>query len=246
MIFSNGFIGTNFKSQILEFASSDSKSKFEKNLQEQPQDWYYRNTPIVYNYNDNGHRSKPISDIDFDNYILFTGCSHTEGIGIELEKSYAYLLAKSLDVDYYNLAVEGTGIDVIEYNLLSWFAKFKKRPKFVVIQWPDHSRFLGKYPGYDNFIPNGSWAKDKNLETFVAAAELSGFYYARKNISYRLIYNVLDVPIIGIYLGSLSLYDSRGIPMRRLDLARDLQHSGIKTNNDVANRLLDHIHTLNI
>ena len=246
MIFCNGFIGSNFKSRILEFSSSDSKPKFEKNLQEQPQDWYYRNTQIIYNYNDNGHRSKPISEIDFDNYILFTGCSHTEGIGIELEKTYAYLLAKNLNTDYYNLAVQGTGIDVIEYNLLLWFAKYKKRPKFVVIQYPDHSRYLGKYPGYENFIPNGSWVTDDDHKKFVGAAELSGFYNARKNISYRLIHGVIDVPIIGIYLGSLSLYDSKGIPMRRLDLARDLQHSGIKTNSDVAKRLLDHIHTLNI
>lgn len=246
MILKDGFIGSKFRSQTVEFASSDTEEKFQENLKTQPADWYYRHTPIVYNYNNNGHRSKPVSQLDFDNYILFTGCSHTEGIGIELENTYAYILSKSLGVDYYNMAAEGTGIDVIEYNLLSWFAKFNKKPRFVVVQWPDHSRFLSQYPGYETFIPSGSWAEDENLQKFVASAEISGFYYARKNISYRLIHNVIDVPIIGVYLGSLSLYDSAGIPIKKLDLARDLQHSGIKTNNDVAVRILDHINTLNI
>lgn len=246
MNFLHGFIGSSTYNTKLDFASSDTFEKYQSHLLSQPDDWYYRNQSIEYSYNENGHRSKSIKDIDFDNYILFTGCSHTEGIGIELSKTYAYLLANSLEKDYYNLAVGGTGIDVIEYNLLYWFTKYKKKPKFVVVQWPDHSRFLSLYPGYESFIPNGSWVTDDNHKKFVVASEISGFFNARKHISYRLIKNVIDVPIIGVYLGSLSLYDSLGIPIRRMDHARDLQHSGIKTNNDVANRLLDHIHTLNI
>lgn len=246
MIFSNGFIGCKYKNQVLGFCSSDTEDKFRTNLETQPEDWYYRNTAIEYRYNDNGHRSKEIKDLDFDNYILFTGCSHTEGIGVELEKSYPYRLSKLLDLDYYNMAVEGTGIDVLEYNLLTWFAKFSKKPKFVVSQWPDHSRFLSQYPGYENFIPNGTWSKDKDSEKFFAAAEISGFYHARKNISYRLLHNVIDVPIIGVFISSLASYDAESVRVRKLDMARDLQHSGILTNEDVAVRLLDHINTLNI
>jgi hypothetical protein len=245
MIFCNGFVGCKFQSQTVEFCSSDTKDKFLENLKSQPEDWYYRTTPIEYKYNENGHRSKEIKDLDFDNYILYTGCSHTEGIGIELDKTYPYLFSKMLEKDYYNLAVEGTGIDVVEYNLLTWFAKFTKKPKLVVIQWPDHSRFLSKYPGYENFIPEGTWAKDKNFEKFFAASDITGFYNARKNISYRLIHNVIDVPIIGVYLSSLATYDNKSVRVRRYDKARDLQHSGIVTNADIANRILDYYKTMN-
>jgi hypothetical protein len=246
MRFNDGLIGNEYTNRTLQWYSSDGEEKYIENLKNQSEDWYYRNASIEYRFNDYGHRSKQINELDFDNYILFTGCSHTEGVGIELEKTYPYLLAKLLNVDYYNMAVQGTGIDVVEYNLLSWFAKFSKKPKFVVVQWPDHSRFLSQYPGYENFIPNGTWAKNKNFEKFFAAGEISGFYNARKNISYRLIYNVLDVPIIGVYIASLRAYDSSSVGVRRLDQARDMQHSGIKTNEDTANRLFHHIGTLNI
>jgi hypothetical protein len=246
MIFSNGFIGCKYKGLRLDFCSSDTEEKFSVNLETQPEDWYYRTTAIEYKYNDNGHRSKEIKDVDFDNYILFTGCSHTEGIGLELEKTYPYKLSNLLNVDYYNMAVEGTGIDVVEYNTLTWFAKFTKKPKLVIIQWPDHSRFLSQYQGYENFIPNGTWAKDPDLEKFIAASEMSGFYNARKNISYRLIHKVLDVPIVGVYMSSLASYDATSVSVRRFDKARDMQHSGILTNEDIANRLYRHIKTLNI
>jgi len=246
MIISNNFVGCKFKNQILSFCSSDTLEKYENNLQLQPEDWYYRSHSIEYRYNDNGHRTKEIKDLDFDNYVLYTGCSHTEGIGLELEKTYPYLLSKLLEVDYYNMAVEGTGIDVVEYNLLTWFAKFTKKPKLVIIQWPDHSRFLSQYPGYENFIPNGTWIKEENIEKFIAASEISGFYNARKNISYRLLHSVLSVPIVGVYMSSLASYDSTSVAVRRFDKARDMQHSGILTNADIANRILGHIKTLNI
>jgi DNA polymerase III alpha subunit len=53
-----------------------------------------------------------IEDIDLNNYILFIGCSHTEGIGLELQTTYPYLVSEELKCDYYNLGLGGTGIDV--------------------------------------------------------------------------------------------------------------------------------------
>ena len=47
-------------------------------------------------------------DDDQDNYILFIGCSHTMGVGLELEKTYPHILSEKLKMDYYNLAVPAT------------------------------------------------------------------------------------------------------------------------------------------
>lgn len=246
MILVDNFIGSPITSRTIEFAGSDTQEKFIENCAKLPEDWYYKNKKITYTYNKYGHRCKDISNVDLDNYILFTGCSHTEGIGLELEKTYPYLITNELQTDYYNLAVGGTGIDVLEYNLLTWFAKINKKPKLVIIQWPDHSRFLAQYPGYTNFIPNGTWVKEPDIERFIAASEISGFFYARKNISFRLIHNVIDVPIVGVYLSHLASYDYTSVAVRRCDLARDLQHTGVKTQADMTTRILNHISTLNI
>ena len=71
-------------------------------------------------------------DIDLDNYILVIGCSQTEGIGLKIEDTYPYLLSKNLNCDYYNLGICGTGIDVLNYNLVTWFTKIKKPPKLLI------------------------------------------------------------------------------------------------------------------
>ena len=66
--------------------------------------------PTDENNNFTGERAQ---EIILNNYILFTGCSHTKGVGLALEDTYPYLLAQKLNCDYYNLALGGTGQDVM-------------------------------------------------------------------------------------------------------------------------------------
>ena len=45
-------------------------------------------------YNTSGFRmSKELDDIDLDNYCLFLGSSHTEGVGVEIEQRYSTLVS---------------------------------------------------------------------------------------------------------------------------------------------------------
>ena len=113
-----------------KFIPGDNYDDFQKNCEKMPDDWYYRNVTITYDINRLGFRFKQPEHIDFDNYILFTGCSHTEGVGLELEKSFPYLISTHYKMDYVNLAASGTGIDILEYNLLTWLSKYKK-PKLI-------------------------------------------------------------------------------------------------------------------
>jgi hypothetical protein len=158
MKFYDDFIGEDSNTICLDFldGTGDSLENVNTTRESQPEDWYYRDKKITYSFNAFGHRSKDIKDLDFDNYLLFIGCSHTQGVGVELEKTYPYLISSKLKCDYYNLAISATGIDVVEYNLLTWFFKFNKKPKAVIAQLPDHRRFISMYPGYNNILPNGS------------------------------------------------------------------------------------------
>jgi hypothetical protein len=242
MILTNGFIGTQIVSEVVHFSGSDNETNYNKNLETQPEDWYYRNIKISYNYNEYGHRSKSIKDLNLDNYILFLGCSHTEGVGLELEKTYPHLVSKHLGCDYYNLALGGFGIDVLEHNLVNWLYTIDKKPKHIVIQYPDHSRFISKYPGYPSMIPNGTWNSiQKNVAKFISSAEISGFFYGRKKVSVSLINNMTrDIPVIKINFGSIEEYDT-GISYRRLDWARDFCHAGIKSHEKISELVLDRI-----
>lgn len=239
MIFANDFIGQDKAGKTMYFYGGDEEDTLIKNLQDMPADWYYRDKTITYVFNSNGHRSKEIEEIDLDNYILFTGCSHTEGIGLEIETTFPYLISKQLGCDYYNLGIAASGIDVMEYNLLTWFHKVEKKPKFVVIQWPDHSRYVTYGEDNIHILPNGTWNAQDHHKTFLLSSEESGFFNARKYIALNMIENIIDVPIIKMTFSSLAQYDGNSLILRKLDLARDRSHTGIKSHESIANQIIE-------
>ena len=57
----------------------DSRDIFEKLLKTQPADWVYRTKKVKYERNRFGHRCKEIEQVGED-FILFAGCSLTEGL----------------------------------------------------------------------------------------------------------------------------------------------------------------------
>lgn len=236
----NDFIGNDEFNETLLFVPGDSLEQFNNNRVKQPDDWYYHNVEITYQFNNLGHRCKNFEDINQDNYLLYIGCSHTMGVGLELEKTYPYLLSEKLNMDYYNLAIPATGIDVLEYNLLTWFFKMKK-PKLVIVQWPDHSRFI-QYDFYnENVLERGTWCSEPDQQSFVINSEDSGMFYARKAMSNKLIRNVVDVPLLPFAYGKQQQYDIYDLHIRGLDKARDLGHSGIKSNLNFAEMLFSAI-----
>ncbi len=241
MIITDGFLGYDGKNNTVLFAGGDEQETFENNSKRMPSDWPYHTEHISYTYNNLGHRCKNIEDINLDNYLLFTGCSHTEGIGLKLEKTYPYLTATELEYDYYNLSMGGTGFDALEYNLIMWFSKVKKKPKAVVIQWPDHSRFVSLYPGYNNLLPSGRWVHDENTKLFMVISEDLGVVHARKQITRNLLKSIIDVPLIEINFTQHSGYSNDSLWLKRIDYARDLQHAGIKSHENATKSLVEHI-----
>lgn len=238
MKFYDDFIGDSWSETTEYFVSSDSKENYYKCVSE-IEDWYYKDVEITYKFNKHGHRCKNIDEIDLDNYILITGCSHTQGIGLELEKTYAYLLSSKLGCDYYNMAIPASGADVAQHNILNWYYTISKKPKLIVIQWPDHSRFVSYNPEYQNLIPRGTWQKENEVEKFIVDCENSGAFYARKKLNTDLLFNMIDSPLIRFNYGGQVAYESDPIKMRRIDVARDLSHSGIKSHETVTEMLYE-------
>lgn len=242
MIFANDFIGQDKAGTTMYFYGGDEEHRYIENLKKMPEDWYYRNREITYVFNSNGHRCKEIHEINLDNYILFIGCSHTEGIGLELEKTYPYLTSQILGCDYYNLAMGASGSDVTEYNLITWFHKVEKKPKMVVIQWPDHSRYSVMEEEYIH--PIGRWNMKEYHTKLILASEESGFVHARKQIMHKLIHTVLGVPIVKIEFGSIVGYDGNSVWLKQIDNARDNSHAGMKSHEVLSTYIAERYHQL--
>lgn len=238
MKFYKGFIGENNTNVILNYYGTDNMAALQQNLKTVSDDWYYRDKEITYIMNDYGHRCKSLKDINLDNYILFLGCSITLGMGVELEKSFAYLIAQEKKCDYYNLSLHGTGMDVVEHNLINWLFTVNKKPKYIILQYPDPSRFLCKIPTFPSLDKTGIWRHDENHKKFIINADESGYFLARAKIISSLVNNIVDVPSIKLNLAGFSKLDSGPI-IKHLDFARDLRHGGIKTNEKVALSVLE-------
>ena len=241
MIIYNNFLGSDTFNSTVNFVGGDSKQEFNKNAPNQPHDWYYHDKKLTYSFNNQGHRSKNFEDIDQDNYILFTGCSHTVGVGLELEKTYPYIVSKELGVDYYNLAVPATGIDVVEYNLLTWFFTVTKKPKLIIAQWLDHSRYIEYNFQVKRGLERGSWNTEPDKLSFLVNSEDTGMFYARKHMTYNLIRTCSPVPLIAVNFGGQQSYGVYDLHMTKIDHARDLGHAGVKSHANFTKTLLDHI-----
>lgn len=233
--YDNNLIGRNTSSVTYDFQDKDSLDLYQKNLLKVPTNWIYKTKNISYSYNSNGHRCRDISELDFDNYILFIGCSHTEGIGVTLEDSYPYVLSNLLKCDYYNLGLGATGIDVLLHNLITWFTQFEKKPNAVIIQWPDMSRIILKTE--NDLQPIGVWSTDPNIINFITSADIINFFDTRKLLVIKLIESVIKVPIVNLSIANLKPTHPKSIFGKVLDYGRDLAHPGIVSHYKFANSI---------
>lgn len=240
LVFADSLLGYAPQRRFELFSGSDKKELLEKNLKEMPADWYYRTNTVSYERNDHGHRCKNIRDINLDNYILTIGCSHTEGIGVKLEDTYSHVLGKKLNTDYYNLAIGGSGIDLMEYNLITWFSTIPKQPKLVVIQWPDSSRYLTKLRIDDQeMVPSGPWRQEREATEFMIMGNEVNFFHSRHLLAKTLIKNFIKVPQVHVRMYTDDLYE--GILMKRADLSRDGIHYGKESHENVAQDIVDYL-----
>lgn len=231
MIVSNGkFIG-HPANHTTKFWGSDKEETYLKNLSKQPNDWYYKSANITYAHNSLGHRCKNIEDIDLDNYLLFTGCSHVEGVGLELEKTFPYIVSESLGMDYYNLAIGGSGNDIMLHNLVAWLSVTKKMPKSLIIMWPQKARFCLKQD-ISWTLYNATSAEDYTMRKFMALGDTIGYFDTVQILTEQLINTCYSE-------SKIIQLDSANIDY--IDLARDLAHPGVLANIKIANQILEQL-----
>lgn len=210
----------------------DTSWHYIKNLEKNADKLKYFNS-VTYKLNEFGHRCKNINELDLNNYILFVGCSHTVGIGNYLEDSYPYLLSRNLQIDYYNLAVPGSGTDIHTHNLSIWIQKYKT-PKLIVWQWTSDARVTCDKDD-NSLTPIGPWDGDKEYIDFLLSAEKIGFLKARRKLA-REFLKTLKVPIIQVD----TFPNDEAIILENLDLARDMRHFGPKSNFQLCQKILDY------
>ena len=218
---------------ILKWYPNDTEELFIINKRKNdPMLTPWLNKEILYSLNDYGFRTpqkfKGLQDKKNKRLVVF-GCSFTFGIGINLEDTWGYLMAKELGYELFNLSVPGGSMDSASRVALVWLDKIK--PDLVILQQPELSR--REYVNGTYILPAGVWNEKwfKNVRVFWDEKDDELNYIKNKQIIRSIYPNfyefrreyILDVDVDWI--------------RRHLNLGRDLQHDGPKFHKKLAKQL---------
>lgn len=236
------------------FAQTDSPEAHQKFRTSSDYDSIYDTLEISYDYNSLGYRTKEISDLADDFFLVF-GCSYTEGTGLAEHHRWGDALSDLLGMDYLNLAQGGTGLQVSLANTFLYMHNKLPLPKFVIYQHSEIVRVIDADLNPDH-INLETWSPvGRNLmqEMDIALVDKqdctphfrSGMY----TNALTQLWNSLGVPVIHwTYTddgpNKLSAFEVLEYPADMKltqepvqDYARDGQHNGIKCNRIVAENL---------
>lgn len=133
-------IGHHIRSQNCSFYEyGDSEEAFIENCKIQPENWYWRNTPIRYSLNSDGYRCPEWDQIDWANSILMFGCSYIFGTGVDDRQTIPSQLSLRFKRPVINLGIPGTSP---MYQFMNTITLREQGivPKAVIYSWPKSSR----------------------------------------------------------------------------------------------------------
>ena len=235
------------------FTSIDTADNFYTIKNSQPPDWEYHDKAIYYRYNSLGHRSVELSDLQ-DDYLLFTGCSVTEGVSLAEEDIYPTIVSKTLDKNFYNLGVGGSSPAITVKNLIAFLSFVKVYPQAIIIQWPFFQRYFDISTGY-------------HIQHYSPACKASSLYKEMLTNNDAFRYNVVERNFMLHYLKNIGfcgkiveMFNQTHSEIKTIgevipselntirfklphtvDYGRDLGHPGSKTHKLYADIILKHL-----
>jgi len=210
---------------------ADTEDHYQKNLTSQYQlllDNNWIDKQFTYHFNKHGFRC---NEFTLDPSIMFLGCSHTCGIGLPIEQTWAYLVSKQLNLNMINLGIGGSGPDT-SFKLANHYIN-QLKPKTVVYFEPSDARFsLTERDNIMNFSP---WATHDKFHDFYNA-----WVSNEENLSLNRVKHKLAIEAI-CNRNEIKLIIFNDNHFSRLDLARDLSHRGVKSNEKFSKLVLNAI-----
>jgi hypothetical protein len=227
-----GLIGHREVARHESFSGSDDEETYKESLKTQPADWIYRNTKVTYKRNEYGHRTIPMSNIKQDGYLLTTGCSFTEGIGLPVEDVWPHVLSQRMgNIPYYNLGLASSGPDLAMYNLCRFLTACPYAPGYIVLFVPPQDRMFSLGYGFGDRRVRASGPWDENEGGLGKLFQFNVKYYTFDTnlLKVDATWKVLKHVMPKTKFVAFTFHD---VPETHndLDRARDLMHRGPRTN----------------
>lgn len=147
-----------FFKQNFRLLDIDSRELYQKNLNTQPIDWYYRKSQVTYTVNKHKYRTTEFKNIDWTNSIVVFGCSIVFGVGLTDDDTIDKRLSSLLNVPVINMGMPGSSIQLSWFN--SIILKNIGNPLAVVQLWTGLERTC--YFNKRSVDWYGSWNLQKN------------------------------------------------------------------------------------
>ena len=245
------------KNVTLDWFPSDLKQAYEENIKNPKYKDLIPTEYFNYEFNNYGFRCDNFTDYSKHKYrILFLGCSHTEGVGLPVEETWAYKLLQIINdelgenIPYWTIAMGGTGLD--QQNRALYQLNDMLRPNIIIGLFPNASR-REIYNGYYYIKKLPEHLKIKKYEDVFFDDKLI-LYQLGKNLSFlKLLSNKYNTKIIANATGScrkiyykeynnqFDFYTYQADFYNVVDMARDMLHAGKKSNTNFALKLYDEI-----
>lgn len=151
--------------------------------------------------------NQEVSQTDWDNYILFLGCSHGMGYGLHLENTYPVNVSLKLGVDYVNCAAPAASNEYILDNLIRGSAGWPQKPRAIVINWTHPSRLYYVEKGQVNFVYPGNIEKSHNFyrthRDIIECEEYSDYKFMAAARTARLIARSAGIKLVEFVMFSV-------------------------------------------
>jgi hypothetical protein len=228
------------KNKELPWLVADDGNTYFKNLKinkDKLTEYNWVDRHFTYRFNSHGFRSDEFSN---DDSVMFLGCSMTVGIGLPLEDTWAYQVAKTLNLKCFNLSIGGSGPDTA-FRLANHYIP-QIKPKLVVYLEPPPGRFslLSANGEFYQFITGNLNFIDpmfrKYYEHWISLEE---------NLTLNSLKHKLAIQAICQEHNIKFVFGNSYTDMPFVDYARDLIHAGVKSNKMLAELILDRINQNN-
>jgi hypothetical protein len=215
-----------YANQEIDWLSMDTEELYQENLKNNydkllKHNWI--NNPFTYKFNSAGFRSEEFEESAPS--IMFLGCSMTVGIGVPWNTTWPKIVSDELGMKCYNLGIGGSSNDTAFRFAYTWLNKLK--PTICIFNQTFADRMeVWQYNGIIGDMSKehpkfylGTWQSNNFNKKILAEKNL---------LAIKQLCDQSNTKFVNTSVHS----------MPYLDLARDLAHPGIQSNQEYAKMVL--------
>ena len=220
-----------FLNKSSKFQGMDSEKTFNKNLETQPSDWYYRTAPVHYTLNQHGYRTEEFDRIDWANSIVIFGCSIVFGVGVDDQHTMANQLSILTGKSVVNMGVVGSSMTYSLHNAII-LRERQSMPLAVVNAWSHHCRTV--YYNETTCEAHGMWSVDRSdySKSWIEKDSHSQTHAIVASKTSKLLWENTKYLECSFFKDTAEILDCRWIKGKKD--ARDCDHPGITSHHDTA------------